>query len=323
MPSVPSVVTPALNVGSSVSGGISLESVPGSSSEGVTSSTERKRALEAATRSLNLNIDLTKPSQPPPLVPSADPQPSTSQAKEDLPALVVLSDIQPRSPECSPPKRKERESRPQAKSPAKSRRDSSGSQGSTVMRSCTQCLKANCISRSDTHDKCLECLGVDHDMPNCPMCKKLQERTKGERARYLLFWRFGYSKGPLTRRQFQARAQYLKWSPCNQEFNVREYLAGRHPFVEVLSISSRASSRGEVTVSNPTRREIEADLDSETPSEIGDEELDGEFLEEARPEREAEGPHDVNTCVCRYYARQSFTFLFQGLRSETRVFSST
>ena len=55
VPSVASVVTPALNVGASVSGGISLESVPGSSSEGVTSSTERKRALEAATKALNLN----------------------------------------------------------------------------------------------------------------------------------------------------------------------------------------------------------------------------------------------------------------------------
>lgn len=61
------------------------------------------------------------------------------------------------------------------------------------------------MTRDDTHDRCLVCLGEDHDMAKCSCCRQLQLRTRVERARALLLWRNQVTAWPLSRRAYETK----------------------------------------------------------------------------------------------------------------------
>ena len=61
------------------------------------------------------------------------------------------------------------------------------------------------MTKDDTHDCCLVCLGYAHDMKNCEQCRALQLRTRVERARAMLLWQKGVTSWPLSRRNYEER----------------------------------------------------------------------------------------------------------------------
>ena len=61
------------------------------------------------------------------------------------------------------------------------------------------------MTRDDTHDRCLVCLGEDHDMARCNCFRQLQLRTRVERARAMLLWRKRVTAWPLSRRAYEEK----------------------------------------------------------------------------------------------------------------------
>ena len=83
---------------------------------------------------------------------------------------------------------------------------------------------------------CVTCLGQDHDMPNCPNCRALGDRSSIERAKILLLWRNKFTSYPLSRRQFQENKPMYADVTCISDSYFRRYL-------EIASTSAADSDK--------------------------------------------------------------------------------
>ena len=64
---------------------------------------------------------------------------------------------------------------------------------------CPVCHKEAAMGAGDTHDRCLACLGLDHQMSSCPDCALLGKQARVARARMFNCWRgLGTTKPPTT-----------------------------------------------------------------------------------------------------------------------------
>ena len=75
------------------------------------------------------------------------------------------------------------------------------------------------VSPVDTHSECVDCLGMDHDMPICIHCSKLSERFRTARAHRLALWK------------------HLNSAKCPSVKSVNEYL-NKKPVLECLKLEN-------------------------------------------------------------------------------------
>jgi hypothetical protein len=58
-----------------------------------------------------------------------------------------------------------------------------------MLKKCQQCGTTNAGGDEDTHDRCLACLGMHHNVSTCVHCQHLNARTRQQRVRHLRVWR--------------------------------------------------------------------------------------------------------------------------------------
>jgi hypothetical protein len=58
-----------------------------------------------------------------------------------------------------------------------------------MLKKCQQCGTTNAGGDEDTHDRCLACLGMHHNVATCVHCQHLNARTRQQRVRHLRVWR--------------------------------------------------------------------------------------------------------------------------------------
>ena len=68
-------------------------------------------------------------------------------------------------------------------------RQSSTSSAESMYRTCPGCSRENQLARSDKHELCLFCLGCEHPIGTCKVCKGMGKKTQHEWACRLLWWR--------------------------------------------------------------------------------------------------------------------------------------
>ena len=57
------------------------------------------------------------------------------------------------------------------------------------LKSCSTCGRNNAMSVNDTHDRCIKCLGMNHEYQSCLSCKNLSRPLQLGMAMQLKVWR--------------------------------------------------------------------------------------------------------------------------------------